>query len=118
MARLLDPLGLLRMLCGTLAERAAKARLARPMELGLLVDGRKYQVEIAGRGRAVADVLGRSYLRLNVADFTRLLLGQLDWDRALEEDRVRPSTALARETGRVLFPPLPFWRPLLDDLQA
>ena len=31
MARLLDPLGLLRMLCGTLAERAAKAR-ARPAD--------------------------------------------------------------------------------------
>ena len=43
--------------------------------------------------------LGRSYLRLNVADFTRLLLGQLDWDRALEEGRVAPSTGLARDAG-------------------
>ena len=118
MARLLDPLGLLKMLCGVFVQRAAEAQLARPLELGLLVDGQKYQIEIAGRGRATADTLGRSYLRLNVADFTRMVLGQLDWDRALEEGRVEPSTVLAGEAGRVLFPPLPFWRPMLDDLQA
>jgi predicted N-acetyltransferase YhbS len=118
MARLLDPLGLLRKMCGAFVERAKAAGLGRPLELGLLVDGRKYQIEIAGRARATADTLGRSYLRLNVADFTRLLLGQLDWDRALAEDRVAPSTALAGDVGRVLFPPLPFWRPLLDELRA
>jgi predicted acetyltransferase len=115
MARLLNPLGLLRMMCGVFAQRAVEAQLARPLELGLLVDGRKYQIEVAGSGRATADTLGRSYLSLNVADFTRLVLGQLDWDRALEEGRVAPSTALARDAGRVLFPPLPFWRPMLDD---
>ena len=71
MARLLDPLGLLRMMCGLFEQRATEAGLDRPLELGLLVDGRKYQIEIAGRGRAMADTLGRSYLRLNVADFTR-----------------------------------------------
>ena len=118
MAKLLDPLGLLQRLCGTFAQRAAEAGLARPVELGLLVDGRKYQIDIAGSGRATADTLGRSYLRLNVADFTRLLLGQLDWDWALAEGRVVPSTALAHEAARVLFPPLPYWRPLLDDLLA
>ncbi len=118
MARLLDPLGLLKMLCGALVQRATSAGLDRPLELGMLVEGRKYQIEIAGRGRATADTLGRSYLRLNVADFTRLVLGQLDWDRALEEGRVVPSTELARDAARVLFPPLPFWRPLLDDLTA
>ncbi len=118
MARLLDPLGLLKMLCGTLLQRAAAAGLARPLELGMLVDGQRYQIEISGHGRATADTLGRSYLRLNVADFTRLLLGQLDWDRALEEGRVAPSTELARDAARVLFPPLPFWRPILDDLRV
>ncbi len=124
MARLLDPLGLLRLMCRLFEQRAAEAGLSRSLELGLLVDGRKYQIEIAGahgtpgRGRATADTLGRSYLALNVADFTRLVLGQLDWDRALEEGRVVPSTALARDAARVLFPPLPFWRPMLDDLRA
>ena len=118
MARILDPLGLLRKLCGVFTQRATEAGLARPVELGLLVDGRKYQIDIAGSGRATADVLGRSYLRLNVADFTRLVLGQLDWDRAIADGRVEPSTTLAHDAARVLFPQLPYWRPLLDDLLA
>jgi hypothetical protein len=111
-------LGLLRKLCAVFAQRAAVAGLARPVELGLLVDGRKYQIDIAGSGRVTADSIGRSYLRLNVADFTRLVLGQLDWERALAENRVVPSTALAHDAARVLFPRLPYWRPLLDDLLA
>ncbi len=53
-----------------------------------------------------------------MADFTRLVLGQLDWDQALAEGRLEPSTALARQAGQVLFPPLPLWRPPLDDLMA
>jgi predicted acetyltransferase len=118
MARLLDPLGFLRLMCGTFVQRAAEAGCGRPLELGLLVDGRKYQIEIAGSGRATVDALGRSYLRLNVADFTRLVLGQLDWDRALAEGRVVPSTALAADIARVLFPPLPFWRTLLDNCKG
>ena len=104
MARLLDPVGLLRQLGGEFLRRAEEAGLPRPLELGLLVDGRKYQLEITRRsavGRRTS--MGRSYLRLNVADFTRLVLGQLDWDQALAEGRIEASTALARETGRVLF---------------
>ena len=119
MARLLDPLKLLRRLCGEFAHRAEEAGLARPLELGLLVDGKKYQLEITRQGaRAVSRRLGRTYLKLNVADFTRLLLGQLDWRRALSEGRVEASTGLALEAGPVLFPRLPLWRPPLDDLLA
>jgi GNAT superfamily N-acetyltransferase len=118
MARLLDPLRLMRVMCGVFAGRAKEAGLARPLELGLFVEGQKYQLEIADSVRVSRGTFGRSYLRLNVADFTRLLLGQLDWDRALEEGRVIPSTGLAREAGRALFPALPFWRPMLDDLRA
>ncbi len=62
--------------------------------------------------------MGRSYLRMNVADFTRLLLGQLDWDRAVAEKRLEVSTALAQQAGRVLFPRLPLWYPPLDELTA
>jgi predicted N-acetyltransferase YhbS len=119
MARLLDPLRLLRGLCGELARRAEEAGLPRPLELGLLVEGKKYLLEITRQGaRAVSRRLGRSYLRLNVADFTRLLLGQLDWQRAQSEGRVDFSTGLAREAGPALFPRLPLWRPPLDDLLA
>jgi ribosomal protein S18 acetylase RimI-like enzyme len=117
MARLLDPVGLLNHLGATLCRRAAAAGLTGPLELGLLVDGRKYQIEISQSGaRALANHIGRSYLTLNVADFTRMVLGQLDWAAVLADGRLVPSTALAQQVGEALFPPLPLWRPPLDDL--
>ena len=119
MARLLDPLKLLRLLCEEFHRRAEESGLSRPLEFGLLADGKKYQLDITRDGvRAVSRRIGRSYVRLNVADFTRLLLGQLDWDQALSDGRLEVSTALARAAGRVLFPRLPLWRPPLDDLPA
>ena len=119
MARLLDPPGLLRHLGNELIRRADAAALPRPLELGLLVDGKKYLLEITGQGvQVVVGRLGRSYLRLNVADFTRLVLGQLDWPAALAEGHVEFSTGLARTAAPALFPPLPLWRPPLDDLLA
>jgi predicted N-acetyltransferase YhbS len=119
MARVLAPVELLRRLGDDLFRRAEEAGLPYPLELGLLVDGRKYQLEITRRRVVVAaQHVGRSYLRMNVADFTRLVLGQLDWDRAMAERRIEASTALALETGRALFPRLPFWRPPLDELMV
>ena len=105
MARLLDPLGMLQAICPQLALRAGNAGLPVPLELGLLVEGRKFQIEIGRQGAlASADHMGRSYLKLNVADFTRLTLGQLDWLQAFADGRVVASTALARETASLLFP--------------
>jgi hypothetical protein len=119
MMRILDPLELLRRLSGEFDRRAAKARLPRPGDLGLMVDGRKYRIELGRRGVAVeSQRMGRSYLGLNAADFTRLVLGQLDWDAAMADGRLECSTALARESGPILFPPLPLWRPPWDDLPA
>jgi predicted acetyltransferase len=119
MARLLDPLALLTRLAGEFFRRAEKARLPRPVDLGLLVDGRKYQVELRADGVGVTPHrLGRSYLRLNIADFTRLLLGQLDWQWALGHRRVEVSTSLALQAGRALFPALPLYRPIWDELDA
>jgi N-acetylglutamate synthase-like GNAT family acetyltransferase len=121
MARVLDPLGLLHLLCDEFHRRALAAglNLHRPVGLGLMVERQKYQIEIARTGAtASASQVGRSYLAMNVADFTRLLLGQFNWHRAEAEGRVVPSTILAGEMGRVLFPSLPMWRPPLDELTA
>ena len=119
MMRLLDPLELLRRLCGEFDRRAAEARLSRPLDLGLLVEGQKYQIEIGRETvKVTARHVGRSYLRLNVADFTRLVLGQLDFEAAIADGRLDCSTALAREAGQALFPSLPLWRPPWDEMPA
>jgi hypothetical protein len=119
MAKLLSPVKLLRALASEFRRRAETAELDRPVDLGLLVDGNKYRLVFTREGvEAIHRTIGRSYLRLNVADFTRLVLGQLDWDEALCDGRVQPSTNLALSAGRALFPPVPFWLPALDNLPA
>jgi hypothetical protein len=117
MAKLLSPVMLLRHLARELERRADEAGLPRPVDLGLLVDGDKYRLAI-GRGglEAIGRTIGRSYLRMNVADFTRLVLGHLDWDEAVADGRVQPSTNLALKAGRALFPELPLWFPPFDNL--
>jgi hypothetical protein len=47
-----------------------------------------------------------------------LLLGHLDIDEALADGRLRASTQVAAELGRVLFPRLPLWRPPLDEMST
>ncbi|NQT14269.1 MAG: GNAT family N-acetyltransferase [Planctomycetes bacterium] len=119
MAKLLSPVKLLRAMAGELHRRAETAGLARPIELGMLVDGQKFRLAITpDRVEVVDRNIGRSYLRLNVADFTRLLLGHLDWDKALADGRVEPSTNIALVASRALFPKLPLWLPPLDNLPA
>ena len=114
-----DPMQLLRAAMRRVLPPGEQGGLARPLELGFQVEGQKYQIELAARGaEVVSQRLGRSYLRLNVADFTRLVLGQLDWDRAVAEKRLEASTSLAQHAGRVLFPRLPLWYPPLDELTA
>ena len=119
MMRLLDPPKLLRQMIGEFDRRAAESRLPRVFDLGLLVDGQKYQLEFGQDGIGVTSSrVGRSYLRLNVSDFTRLVLGQLDWDAAMADGRLECSSALAREAGRALFPTISLWRPPWDELPA
>jgi len=119
MAKLIDPVKFLRATGDELHRRAEAAGLPRPVQLGLLVDGKKYHLTITRHGiTPTARNIGRSYLRLNVADFTRLVLGHLDWKRALAAGRVEASTQTALKTAHALFPPLPFWRPPLDELSV
>ena len=119
MVRLMDPVKLLEHFGAEFSRRARAADLPQAFELGLAVDKRKYCLGLTpGKIEIQTHRLGRSYLQLNVADFTRLLLGQLDWPEALSDGRLSCSTALAERIGRALFPQLPMWRPPLDDLPA
>ena len=119
MARLLDPVKLLRKQAAELCSRANQADLPRSFELGLWVDDKKYRLSISRRDARIASgSIGRSYIKMNVADFTRMVLGHLPWHQALSDGRLQPSTKLAVKAGRTLFPRVRFWRPPFDDLQA
>ncbi|HEY2838660.1 MAG TPA: GNAT family N-acetyltransferase [Pirellulales bacterium] len=117
MTRLMNPTGFLKMLCPELHLRAERARLTRPCELGLLVDGEKYRLIVSRRSVKLSrNKIGRSYLACTLANFTRLVMGHFDIDEAIAAGRLRSSTQLAAETARVLFPQLPLWRPPLDEV--
>jgi hypothetical protein len=117
MAKLLDPPGLLRMMCGELHARAEAAGLARPCELGLAAGAEKYRFVVSRRSVKLArGKLGRSYLRLSPAELTRLILGHLDASEAIVCGRIQASTRGAAEVARALFPRLHFWRSPWDDL--
>ncbi|MEE8452989.1 MAG: GNAT family N-acetyltransferase [Thermoguttaceae bacterium] len=119
MARLSAPMKLLGLLAEEFHRRGEAAELSVPSELGLLVDGKKYRIALTRRtARIVSRRLPKDYLRMNVADFTRLVLGQLDWSAAMDEGRLNASTARAKKMGRILLPHLPLWHPPLDNLRA
>jgi hypothetical protein len=85
----------------------------------LKVDKRAYRLDLSDEGlRVRARSLGPDYLGLGAADFSRLLLGHLDWDDALRARRISASTPSALAFARALFPRLTFWHPVLDDLPA
>jgi hypothetical protein len=118
MARVLQPLKLLRRMRARFRARAEAASLPRPFELSLLVERKKFRLLVAEREVKVnARRVSEHAVEMNVADFARMVLGQLDWDRALAEERAVPSSAEAEHFARALFPSLPFWHPPLDDLQ-
>jgi len=116
MAKLLAPLRFLKGLRPLIRERAIRAGIPLPSELGLLVEGEKYHIKVTRRGAVVSrDKTGRSYLNMNIAEFTRLLLGHLDLDPAIAQGRIEASTRVAVETAAALFPRLPLWRSPLED---
>jgi hypothetical protein len=117
MARVLEPAKLLRTLCPVLHGRAGQRDLPRPFELGFAVHGARHRLVLTRRSVKVGQPrLGRSYLTMNDADFTRLLLGHLDLEEAVAAGRVQASTRVAQEAASVLFPRLPLWRAPLDEV--
>lgn len=132
MARVFDPVAMLRLLEGTLLSRARAAELPRPFSLGLDVfyhdadlthaqdaDVRSYRLVIGQRGvKLTAGHPGRSYLSLRRRDLTPLLLGHWNIAEALAAGRLRASTRLAQDAAGILFPQLPWYRPPLDELVA
>lgn len=119
MVRLFDPPSLLRSMSDEWHRRADAARLPRPTDLGLLVDGQKFRLAFTRRGvKVLDDRIGRSYLSCNQAEFARLLLGHTDLEEAVSQGRIESSTRVAIELGQAIFARVPFWRPPLDQLGA
>jgi predicted acetyltransferase len=119
MVKVLDPDRFVKAIEPVLCERARMANLSPECELGLLVDGSKHTLTVTRRAaRITTGRLGRSYLALKGNEFTRLLLGHNDLVEVVQQERIVPSTQIALETGRALFPRLPLWRPTWDEALA
>ena len=131
MARLLDPLAVLRRMQGDLAARACGSALELPDELGIEVrcsaSGtsskpgvvERYILHLGKRSPSI-QTGGPSRHRIIVRenDLAPLLLGS---EGALELERshrLRCTTAAAKAAANCLFPGHYWWRPALDDLLA
>jgi predicted acetyltransferase len=116
LVKALRPWRLLSRLGPVLAGRAREAGLPARAELGFSTEGESASLLVArGRARVLARKLGRSYVRLSRADLSRLLIGSLPVEKAVEAGRLRFSTRAAQEFVTALFPRQSVWRPPLDD---
>lgn len=117
MIKLFDPVAFLKRISPILHHRATAAKLNRPTELGLVLDGQKISLKITRRGvRVTSDKIGRSHLTCNIAEFTRLVMGHVDVEEVVAAGRIEASTQVALQLAAALFPPLPLWRPAMDEL--
>jgi predicted acetyltransferase len=119
MVKVLNPAKFVASIEPELVERARVANLPPVCELGLFIDGTRQVLTVTRRGvRLSTGRMGRSYLALKDNEFTRMLLGHSDVAETVQQERIIPSTQIALETARALFPRLPLWRPKWDDAQA
>jgi hypothetical protein len=132
MARLLDPLAVLRTLAGTFSERAAAAKWPRPAELGIDVRAslrpakgtdagviERYRISLTRDGvRVQTGGPSRQAIALCDRDLAPVVLGDSGIENLLPGGRVKATSAKAAKLASVLFPGGAWWRPLLDDLLA
>jgi hypothetical protein len=62
--------------------------------------------------------VGRSYLTLSDVELARLLLGQSDPLEAAAAGRLQASTQIAQKLATQMFPRMPLWCPMWDDLPS
>jgi GNAT superfamily N-acetyltransferase len=124
MAKVLDPVRLLQRLAPMIEARAGSASerskaFEKGCELGMLAGDEKFSIEFGRRGlNVIRGRVGRSYIACTVAEATRLLLGHCSAREAADQGRLTASTQSALEIADALFPRLPTWRPMWDDLPA
>jgi GNAT superfamily N-acetyltransferase len=111
--------GFLKAILPEMTARGKAIRGALPLELGFLVNDRRWLLRLeSSKSRVEPDKLGRRYLTLSPAALVRLVMGHTGIERAMAEDGVDPSTSTAVDTARLLFPVRPIWRSPLDSATA
>ncbi|MFM8436811.1 MAG: GNAT family N-acetyltransferase [Planctomycetia bacterium] len=122
-AKLFRPLEILEALVPVFARRVAEAGIRETVELGLEAPNFRGSIIVSEqRGETKATVqagrVGRSYLRITPDELARLVLGQCDPQEAVAAGRIEPSTQVALKLAAQLFPRLPLWCPMWDELPA
>ncbi len=118
MARVLQPLALMRGMRPILEARAVAAGLPARFRLGILVGSKRYRLSRSDASISVTQRKAtRHTVQLTRAGFTQMLLGRLDWEEAIADGHAAPQTPEAECLARLLFPAVPFWKPHLDDLK-
>ncbi|GAC1333442.1 MAG: hypothetical protein NVSMB14_00270 [Isosphaeraceae bacterium] len=109
----------LRLVLPELSRRAVESGVSLPLELGFVVNDRRWLLHLKRTGSTVEpDKLSRRYLSLTPNAFVRLAMGHTGIDLAISEDGAEPSTHTAVEAARPIFPIQPIWRGPLDSATA
>jgi GNAT superfamily N-acetyltransferase len=118
-AKVFNPLALLTAAAPAIGVRMAAAGTRETVELGLeAADFRASIIVADGKATVQAGRVGRSYLRIAEAELARLLLNQCDPAEAAAAGRLEASTQMALKLAGQLFPRVPLWCPMWDDLPA
>ena len=118
-AKVFKPLELLTTVAPNAAARVAAAGIRETVELGLESADFRGSIVIAdGKATVQAGRVGRSYLRIAEDELARLLLNQCDPVEAAAAGRMEASTQMALKLAGQLFPRMPLWCPMWDDLPA
>lgn len=118
-AKVLDPLAVLRAVAPSTVGRVAAAGIRETVELGIDAPSFRGSVVVAdGKASVHPGRVGRSWLRVSDDELARLLLGQCDPVEAVARGTMEPSTQMAQRLAGVLFPRLPLWSPVWDDVPA
>ncbi|MEW4454709.1 hypothetical protein AB1L30_18740 [Bremerella sp. JC817] len=103
--------------CTLLHQRAKLRGLELPVDLGVLVDGEKFCIQLSKRKGTLTDgKLGRSYLELSGAQLVRLVLGDLPIEAMVQRGEIQASTQVAVHVASQLFDYSPPWFPAIDTL--
>jgi len=119
LAKIVDFPAMISFLGTALAARLHAARVPAPCRLGVEIGGISHSLEVTRSGAAMTTGRApRTWFSTSEATFTRLVLGQLAIDAAIERQELCVSGPLVRRLLAVLFPRQAWWLPPWEDLEA